>query len=73
MGANRVWSTGGILSPHRKLAGLVQQLNHVNQQVDGCQDGHSQSLVSGAHADCMGGHRRSPRHWTNEGARHTPH
>ena len=50
MGPNRVWSTGHwILSPYRKLVGPVQQLNHINQQVDGGQDGHSQSLVSDAY------------------------
>lgn len=73
MGPNRVWSPGDILSPYRKLAGPGQQLSHVTQQADSCQDGHSPSLVSGAHADCRGGHQCSPRHWTNEHARQTPH
>ena len=32
-----------------KAAGQVHQVHHVNQQIDGSQDGHSQSLVPGAH------------------------
>ena len=68
---HRGWTPA--LSPYRKLAGPVQQLNHINQLADGCQDVHSPSLVSEAHADCRGGHQCSPRHWTNEHARQTPH
>ena len=41
MGPNRVWSPGDILSPYRKLAGPGQQLSHVTQQADGCQDGQA--------------------------------
>ena len=40
---------GLIFSPYRHLAGPVPQVGHINQQVDGCQDGHSQALVPGAH------------------------
>ena len=40
---------GLVLSPYRDLAGPVPQVGHISQQVDGCQDGHSQSLVPGAH------------------------
>ena len=40
---------GLILSPYRNLTSPVHQVGHVNQQVGGCQDGHSQALVPGAH------------------------
>ena len=40
---------GLIFSPYRNLMSPVHQVSHVNQQVDGCQDGHSQALVPGAH------------------------
>ena len=36
-------------SPYRNLVGPVPQVGHVRQQVGGCQDGHSQVLVPGAH------------------------
>ena len=32
----------------QNLAGPVHQVGHIHQQVDGCQDGHSQSLVPDA-------------------------
>ena len=37
------------LSRASDQAGRDHQVNHVNQQVDGCQDGHSQLLVPDAH------------------------
>ena len=37
-------------SPYRNLVGPVPQVGHVRQQVGGCQDGHSQALLPGAHA-----------------------
>ena len=45
------WSgvPGLVLSPYRNMVGPVHQVGHVNQQVDGCQDGHSQSLVPDAY------------------------
>ena len=44
-----VRNPGLVLSPYRNLASPVHQVRRVNQQVDGCQDGHSQSLVPEAH------------------------
>lgn len=44
-----VRNTGLDHSPYRNLAGPVHQVSHVNQQVDRCWDGHSQSLVSEVH------------------------
>ena len=44
-----VRNPGLVLSPYRNLASPVPQVSRVNQQVDGCQDGHSQSLVPEAH------------------------
>ena len=40
---------GLILSPYKSLLGQVCHVGCINQQVDGCQDGHSQSLVPHAH------------------------
>ena len=40
---------GQILNDDKNHAGPVHQVSHINQQVDGCQDGHSQSLVPSAH------------------------
>ena len=44
-----VRNPGLVLSPYRNLASPVHQVRRVNQQVDGCQEGHSQSLVPEAH------------------------
>ena len=44
-----VRNPGLVLSPYRNLASPVHQVRRVNQQVDGCQDGHSQSLDPGAY------------------------
>ena len=48
MGPNRIWSTGDILRPYRNLVDPVHQFGHINQQVDECQDDHSQSPVQAA-------------------------
>ena len=40
-----IGSTGLTPSPYRNLAGPAHHVGHVNQQVDGCQDGHSQFPV----------------------------
>lgn len=40
---------GGASDPDKDQAGRVHQVGHVSQQVDGCQDGHSQTSVPGAH------------------------
>lgn len=35
--------------PDKNQAGRVHQVGHISQQVDGCQNGHSQAAVPGAH------------------------
>ena len=37
-----------ILSSYRNLVGPVYQVSHVYQQVESCQNGHSQFLIPGA-------------------------
>ena len=49
-----------VLSPYRDLVGPVPQLSHINQQVDGCQDGHSQAVVPGAHEVINAAHITGP-------------
>ena len=49
IGLGRIRSTGDILSPYGNLMGPVPQVDHAHQQAEGCQDGHSQALVPGAH------------------------
>ena len=47
-GTKQSLGTGDILRPYRNLVGPVHQFGHINQKVDECQDGHSQSPVQGA-------------------------
>ena len=49
-----------VLSLDRDPVGPVPPVGHVNQQVDSCQDGHSQALVPGAHEAINAAHIAGP-------------